>query len=526
MQYPLKGQSSHLGWIVPLAVSLLLKGFLAFQDVVLNADGVVYLEAARMIAEGHVSKSLLLYPMPAYPLLIATVHFLVPDWMLAAKLISIAAAAAITLPVYWLTQLLFNRQAAFYAALAAALLPRLNDLAPDVIRDPIFLLLACLSVAWMVKACAVKRISGVLGAFVLAGAALLFRIEAISLFLIYLVYLAGLALVAKEQRRFARKALLVVLIPALLGMIGLVGIGATAGGIDRVDQLQAFGRSILDGRFFSRYQDIYAHLKDSERLSPGTSGELYKLARHYMPLLYLVGMLEAFFKGLFWPYAVLLWIARRRLLTSGMPLVLLTITVHSLLVLIYFLRVDYLSSRYLQFCALLFLPLVGQGAVMLEGMTQKVAWRRTALALLVLAFMAFPLYRSVAQGFGEDRSIAMTGKWLSHQNALRQAPWAVDDLRYYIYAGKPFDYSKEKQGALQIRRYQIENDDRALEKLARAEGKDVIILRTSQKDTGGAAHFTTFHKVKAIASAQSITTVYARDGLSQTGPGGPGESSD
>jgi hypothetical protein len=308
--------------------------------------------------------------------------------------------------------------------------------------------------------------------------------------------------------------------------VGLIGVGATSKGADRIDQLQAFGRSILDGRFFSRYQDIYAHLKDSERLSPGTSGELYKLARHYMPLLYLVGMLEAFFKGLFWPNAVPLWIARRRAWTGGMPLVLLTIMVHSLLVLIYFLRIDYLSSRYLQFCALLALPLVGQGAVLLEGMAQRVTWRKTALAFLALVFMVLPLYRSVVQGFGEDRAIAMTGIWLSRETALMRVPWAVNDLRYYIYAGKPFDLQNEKEGAIEVARYQIENNYRAIEKLARAGGKDVIILRTRRKDPSKTVHFTTFHKVKAIESAYSIITVYARDSLRQKGSGAYGENSD
>ena len=515
----MKWQSSRLGWILPLAISLLLKAILSIQDVVINSDGVVYLEAARLITEGYFSQSLRLYPMPAYPLLIAAVHLLIPDWILAAKLINWIAAAAITLPIYWLTRLLFDQRAAFFAALAAALLPSLNGLAPDVIRDPCFLLFACWSVCWMVKGCVTERIGDILGAFTLAGVALLFRIEAISLFLVYLLYLAGLSLFVREQRRFSRKALLVVLIPALLGMACLVGVGATSEGTDRIDQLQAFGRSMLSGRFFSRYQDIYAHLKDSEQLSPGTSGELYKLARHYMPLLYLIGMLEAFFKGLFWPNAACLWIARRKLSTSGMPLVILTILVHSLLVLIYFLRIDYLSSRYLQFCALLALPLVGQGAVLLEGMAaQRVAWRKTALALLALVFMAFPLYRSAGQGFGEDRAIAMAGKWLSHETELRQLSWAVNDLRYYIYAGKPFDYLKEKEGTLKVARLQIEKDYRALEDLARAEGKEVIILRTSKKNSRRGAHFTTFHKVKAIESEQNVITVYVRDGLLKTSP--------
>jgi len=105
----LKIAPARVGWIGPLSLSLILKTFLAFQDTVVNSDGVVYLEAARMIAEGHFSQSLVLYPMPAYPLLIAVVHMVVPDWMLAAKLLSLFAAAAVTIPIYWLTAFLFDR---------------------------------------------------------------------------------------------------------------------------------------------------------------------------------------------------------------------------------------------------------------------------------------------------------------------------------------------------------------------------------------------------------------------------------
>jgi 4-amino-4-deoxy-L-arabinose transferase-like glycosyltransferase len=526
MPYGLKIAPARLGWIGPLVLSLMLKAFLVFQDVVINSDGVTYLQAARMIAEGHFSQSLLLYPMPAYPLLIAAVHALVPDYILAAKLINLFAAAFITIPIYWLTALLFDRRAAFYAAMAVAVLPSLNDIVPDVVRDPCFLLFACGSVCWMVKACAAERIGGVLGAFVVAGAALLFRIEAISLFLVYLGYLAGLTVFAPEQRRFAGKALMLLLIPALIGMAGLVGLGATAEGTDRLDQLRAFGRSILAGRFLERYRDIYALLKENERLSPGTSGELYKLARHYMPLLYVIGMLEAFFKSLFWPYAASLWVARRSLSAKGMPLVILTILFHSLLVLLYFLHIDYLSKRYLLFCALLVMPLVGQGAVLLEGMCHRLRWRKTCLAALGFVFLVFPLYRAIGQGFGEDQAIVMAGRWLSGEPELRDAGWAVNDLRYYLYAGKPFDYLKEKDETLAIVRLYIQKDYRALEDRARQAGKDVLILRDSKGESKPVTDFKFFRKVKQIESPENIITIYADSQVLKQASGQPESPSD
>jgi hypothetical protein len=518
MHHFFKKSPNHIGWIGPLAFSFLLKLYLSFQDIVINSDGVAYLQAAQMIADGHLGKSLLVYPMPAYPLLIAVVHTIVPNWILAAKFINLFAAAAVTIPIYWLTALLFDRRAAFYAAMAVAVLPSLNDIAPDVIRDPCFLLLSCGSVCWMVKASAAERISGVLGAFVMAGAALLFRIEAISLFLVYLFYLAGLTVFAAEQRRFAGKALLLLLVPALIGMLGIVGLGATAAGTDRIDQLRAFGRSILAGQFLERYRDIYALLKENERLSPGTSGELYKLARHYMPLLYVIGMLEAFFKALFWPYAASLWVARRSLSTKGMPLVILMILFHSLLVLFYFLHIDYLSSRYILFCALLAMPLVGQGAVLLEGICRRLRWRKTFLAALGFLFLVLPLYRAIGQGVGEDKVIVMAGRWLSDEPELHDVGWAVNDLRYYIYAGKQFNYLEESREALKIARLMAEKNCAELENQARKAGKAIIIIRTSKRASGLEPNFQRFRRIKQFESPQSVVSIYADSSMRLPAP--------
>lgn len=505
-----KSLPNWIGWILPLAISFLLKLFLFFTDAVINSDGVLYLQAAQMIAEGRLIQSLSLYPMPAYPILIALVHTVVPDWILAAKLISLVTAATITVPIYFLTALLFDRKAAFYAAMAVAVLPSLNDISPDVIRDPCFLLLACWSVYWMVKASLTERMRGAFWAFSLGGAALLFRIEAILLFAVYLFYLAGLAVLAGGRRRFAIKTLLFLMIPAFIGMVYLVGVGSTEDGLDRIDQIRAIGRHLLSGSLFERYQHIYAQLKDSESMSPMPSGDLYKLARHYMPVIYFIGILEAFFKSLFFPFAVSLWIARRYFLTvKGIMVVLLTILFHSLLVFVYFLHIDYLSSRYLLLCALLVLPLVGQGTVLLEEKCRQLRWKKTCLTILTIVFLLLPLYRTTAKGIGEDRIVALTGRWLSSHSKIYQAGWAVNDLRYFIYAGKPFNYREEKRGALKLGRLFAEKDYDAIENQVRKTGKSIIILKKSKKESGLNPHFGYFKKIKQIETHRSIVSIYA-----------------
>ena len=329
------------------------------------------------------------------------------------------------------------------------------------------------------------------------------------MFIAFILYLTGLTIFDIERRQFAVKSLLFFFVPALGGMIVLLHVGSTAEGMDRIDQLSAFGRHILSGSFFERYQHIYLALKESERLSPLPSGEIFKIARHYMPLLYIIGLLESFLKCLSIPYAALLWVARRYLTVRGMPLVMSAILTHALLVLIYFLHIDYLSSRYLLLGALLVIPIVGQGMVMLEDKCSHLRWRKTSLVIMTVVFLIFPVYRSIDRGMGEDRVIAQTGQWLSEQPEAHQAGWAVNDLRYYIYAGKQFDYLEEKNGGANIRRMFLQKDYGELENQVRKTGKGIIIIRASKKASETDPAFKHFRRIKQFESHQSTVSVYA-----------------
>ena len=54
--------------------------------------------AARQIAAGNIEGALSLYPMPVYPLLLTLVHFVIPDWIAAARIIGIAALTLAVIP--------------------------------------------------------------------------------------------------------------------------------------------------------------------------------------------------------------------------------------------------------------------------------------------------------------------------------------------------------------------------------------------------------------------------------------------
>jgi hypothetical protein len=238
-----------------------------------------------------------------------------------------------------------------------------------------------------------------------------------------------------------------------------------------------------------------------------------------MPLIYSIGLLEDFLKALFFPYAASLWTARRYCMAlREMYVVVLAVVVCGLMVFLYFLHYDYLSSRYLIIIALWVSPLVGQGTVMLEDKCRNWRWRKTSLTVLAFIFLLAPLYRSVAKGMGEDQSIALTGRWLSDQPEIRQVGWAVNDLRYFIYAGKRINFDQKRSEAITFSKLLSERNFAAIENRAKSAGQGIIAIRTSKKELGSNPEFKHFHEIKQIEGRRSVVTIYADPSILKFAP--------
>ncbi len=121
-----------------LCFSALLKLSITLSNNVINSDGILYIAAAQEFATGHFSEGLALFPLPLYPYLLSVIHNFVPNWIIAARFISITTLVLAVIPLYLLTNDLFNRKAAFWGSLAFSLAPVPNGWAMDVIRGPAF----------------------------------------------------------------------------------------------------------------------------------------------------------------------------------------------------------------------------------------------------------------------------------------------------------------------------------------------------------------------------------------------------
>lgn len=206
-----------------LFVSLSIKCALLFSGEVINISGVRYVEAAQQYAEGNFSAGLSIEKLPFYPMMIAAVHLVVGDWELSAKLISLCAMVGALIPLYMLTQDLFDEKTAFWAGLAFALSPILNGYAVDVIRDPIFLFFVAWAVYFFWRALSVARNHFFVLASFFSVCATLCRIEGV---LLYAVFGAMLLILAIKQRteisRWLKGLVLLASVPAMVGL----GLGA------------------------------------------------------------------------------------------------------------------------------------------------------------------------------------------------------------------------------------------------------------------------------------------------------------
>ena len=141
-----------LFFIIFISAALKLLIFWALSDTPINSDGVLYISAAQQFAEGNFKEGLSLYPMPLYPVLIAIVHFIIPNYVMAARLISYTSLVLMVIPLYHLINHLFGRGAAFWGCFAFVLAPIPNGWVVDVIRGPSFVFVLAWAVYFALQA--------------------------------------------------------------------------------------------------------------------------------------------------------------------------------------------------------------------------------------------------------------------------------------------------------------------------------------------------------------------------------------
>lgn len=483
-----------------LLLSLALKGAIVFAAGIVNVDGIVYITAAQKFVEGDFRGGLAIYPMPFFPILIAAFHFIVPDWVLAGQLISFMALVFTVIPLYYITEKIFDRNAAFWAGLAFCLAPMINGYAADIYRDPIFLFFFAWSVYFALCALIGKKIIYFFLFSISFMFAFLCRIEAVSLPAAFLLCVFLFAIRNKEKRAFLFTGATIFLgvVAILIGLLWLK-MGPDLLSVNRINEVSRFA-----GVFnLSKYQLIYSQLSELEKTIPGW-GELahnfVEITRHYLWLIYLVGLLEIVVKLLFPVFVIPLYLGFHRVKPNGQGHLFLLLLFGLYLLGCYHFHIqhNFMEKRYLLPPTCLLFPWVGAGLAFLLRQTARFRWRKIGISCFLLLFMVIPLIECVEQVEAKDDTVKIAGTWLASRPDWQQATIISSGSRVAFYAGRGHDFLHVTTSWEQIG------------KVANKRKPDLLIIEASSKNKKSIPGFKRFELLQEFAGEKDVVLIFRR----------------
>ena len=511
----------HVMWLMLL--SLAVKVLLLGVDQVINPDGVSYIAAAQQLAAGNIHDSLRLYPMPAYPFLLALAHFVIHDWVLAARTIGILSLVLASIPLYGITRILFNRQAAFWSIFFLALTPEANDQALSVLRDPIFLLITLTGIWFFLSGLLERSLNKIMLASLLYIITVLFRVEGVVLIIASMIFFSIKAIQSKDAslKKLACRSL-------VYWMAALIVIGLIASLIfgpklmnqnKRVAQLTTEVNKIIHFEAFEKYNKIYEYFKTIENEPPfsGKSKSLVRIVRHWMPLIYFIGLLEYFVKQIFPVFFVpLIWAILSRGYCKPAPKVIekqyiiVIWIVYILLILYTFMVRDSMQGRFLFTPAVLLYPWVGHGLTLILRWLRRFKYAAVLQIVIILICLITPSVKTIRATVVSDKSILEVGDFVLEDSQLVSAKILFSDARYWLYCKRTDAFAKTLQMSNRISKNLQSGNVQAIEGQAIKNDADALILFINHDGSKNIPMFQHYKIYKRFSTRKGATLIYSR----------------
>jgi 4-amino-4-deoxy-L-arabinose transferase-like glycosyltransferase len=480
-------------------MALLVKG--------INSDAVPYITSAQEFAAGHIKEGLTIFRMPFYPFLIALFHSIIPNWVVAGRLVSLLTSVLTIIPLYLLAKELFDRKAALWACVAFAISPLPNHLSIEVVRDPAYVFFFAWSIYFAYDAVHSKRVWFFFIAGIFSCFAFLSRLEGVILFPYFIVFFVYIALKNKSERKLIFKGILLYLLSPFLffSLCFLVLQSQDRFFYARIKHFNRFSYiknhfiDLLNREFLQNYKMIYAKLADLEKTLPYRRGGLHftEIARHHMYAVYFIGLLESFIKALFPPSVIPLGFSLKNSRIRNHAFIVFLLGCYLLFLYCSLLKRDVMRERHLLAPALLLYPWVGVGLNRMVNYFRKGTWKRWLTVGFIIVMALVSIYRSIDIVWKQDDVVARAGQWIGNRRALEGAAIITTDRRIPFYAGRGSDYVRYDG-----------SDYGAMEKIASEKGYDVLVIRTSKKRRKSGPQLAMYNKVKEFVGVKDIVSVY------------------
>lgn len=491
--------------LILLVCSLFVKLLLATQAEVINPDGIRYINSAHELFRGNIAAAFSHDKMLGFTFLLGLSHWFIPDWHFAGKVLSSIALVLATIPLYLITQEIFNRRAAFCTALTFTFASAINGKCTTVIKDPTFLLLIVFSLWLLMVALKESRWCFSVGASLIASLSVLIRPEGIVFIFVALFVLVVLAFYSAESRSLCLKTLVAFCSVPVICVLALavffasgvipqetwVYIYAKFAHYFRTDQMQT-------------YMSIYKHLASVEGNFPGgeSAQDFFEFARHNIYLIYLIGMLQTFL-GIISPlYFLPLCFGLRFRNYYSKELFLLMSVMTGFLVMdyLFLMTFNFLANRYLLLPVVLSFVLVGYGMDKMIMLMDTSKFRTPLITFAILLCFVFPLARTFYKTTEQKSELRHAGVWLSEHRDLDQSRLIVNEERIAYHAGL-FRGEYDTVNNVSI----VE-----LEQVALNSGSDLFVAYLNKEDDDKILTTSDFVLVESFPGRKKVANIYER----------------
>jgi hypothetical protein len=502
---------------VLLSFATLLMGalFILRLKADLNYDGEIYIAAATKFAGGMFREGVSVYPMPVYPLLIALTHAMLPDWVLAGRLISLISMILLVIPMYLLTKDLFSRRAAFWSCGVFILLPETLVQSNSVLRDPLFCLLFMTATYFAHKALQSKEINDLLWLALFASLSTFFRLEGLIFFPICFCAFTGLAAFkADERKHYIRFTVTWVVIWLLL--ITSFFFSASALGLEKINRFnewEFFYSGFKNLSLFENYHRITEQLiqiRDSST-QRDVGQHVAEVLRTLMPLIYVLGLLQMLSATILpLNFVILVWGITQADYNAKHLLVMALAAGLMLLAGAYFVRMEIILKRYLIMPGLLLIPWIGFGIDrFFFTIVQRLPLKRWAGGCIVILVFALP-----ATGFNhffinKDDLASRTGIWIANHAEFNSSKIVFNDQIVKFHT----DMEREKQGLgnTMLYLFPIDKDFSRLERYAKDNHVDMIVFQNRVDEHNAEGESAAYKKIKEFSYKNKIIKIYVID---------------
>ncbi len=491
--------------ILILGISIFVKLVLFAMSEIINPDAVRYINAAHELLQGNFGQAFRHEKMLGFALFLGLANLIVSDWFLAGKLLSALPLILATVPLYLIARDLFGPRAALATGLMFSVIPYINGMVTEIIKDPLFLLCVTTSLWLVLRGLRSGAWCDLLGSGLFALVATLFRVEGIIYLAIVMAMLSLFACVGSDHRGQRLQALLAFsALPAAAILLGLTVILSGMISPEILTSLQVKFGYYFSLNLLENYQAIYQQLKSVEAKFPGghVSNDFFEIARHQLPLIYLLGLLQVFAKAIF-PTSLLL--LGNGLALKGRwkrPLLLLLAIILGFLLMDYLLLVknNFISSRYMMIPVVFSLVLAGYGLVRLLDSLSSSSYAKFASVMVLFLCIIVPAAESFSVLADQKTVLKTAGEWLEKHRDLERSQIITNDERIAYYAG------------LMRSSYRVFlfTETAGYEETALRADCELVVLELSEKKSGELPDFRQFKLLEEFSGRRNKVLVYER----------------